>query len=80
MLTYALERGLQPFDRRTEADIERQLAEGNYSFQTLIYGIVHSLPFQQSRGEALAPRQTVPAKTNAANTNMPKTNLKEPPK
>jgi hypothetical protein len=64
MLTYALERGLQPFDRRTEADIERQLTESNYSFQTLIYGIVHSLPFQQSRGEAPAPRQTVAAKTN----------------
>src|SRR5580658_8814724 len=70
MLTYALERGLQPFDRRTEADIERQLAESNYSFQTLIYGIVHSLPFQQSRGEAPAPRTTVAAKTN----------LKESPK
>jgi mono/diheme cytochrome c family protein len=80
MLTYALERGLQPFDRRTEADIERQLTESNYSFQTLIYGIVHSLPFQQSRGEAPAPRQTVTAKTNPVNANMPKTNLKEPPK
>jgi mono/diheme cytochrome c family protein len=72
MLTYALERGLEPFDRHTEADIERQLKESNYSFQTLIYGIVHSLPFQQSRGEAAAPRPTVSVKTNL--------NLKEPPK
>jgi hypothetical protein len=64
MLTYALERGLQTYDRRTEAEINRQLSESNYSFQTLIYGIVHSLPFQQSRGEAPAPRPTVTAKTN----------------
>jgi mono/diheme cytochrome c family protein len=70
MLTYALERGLEPYDRRTEADIQRQLAASNYSFQTLIYGIVHSLPFQQSRGEAPAPKSTVAVKTN----------LKESPK
>jgi mono/diheme cytochrome c family protein len=70
MLTYALERGLQPYDRRTEAEINRQLAAANYSFQTLIYGIVHSLPFQQSRGEAPAPPSTAAAKTN----------LKESPK
>jgi mono/diheme cytochrome c family protein len=70
MLTYALERGLEPYDRRTEADIQRQLTASNYSFQTLIYGIVHSLPFQQSRGEAPAPKSTVAVKTN----------LKESPK
>jgi mono/diheme cytochrome c family protein len=64
MLTYALERGLEAYDRRTEADILRQLTGSNYAFQTLIYGIVHSLPFQQSRGEAPAPRSTVAVKSN----------------
>jgi hypothetical protein len=57
MLTYALGRGLESFDRRTVNDIGRQLAASNYSFQTLIYGIVHSVPFQQSRGEGPAPHQ-----------------------
>ena len=73
MLTYALERGLQPYDRRTEADIERRLAEQNYSFQSLIFGIVHSAPFQQSRGEAPAARQAsgqASRPTVAANTSL----------
>ena len=49
MLTYALERGLQPYDRRTVADIKRKLAAETIRFQTLIYEIVHSLPFQIAR-------------------------------
>jgi hypothetical protein len=75
MLTYALERGLEPYDRRTEADIQRQLAASSYSFQTLIYGIVHSLPFQQSRGESSPTTPPAPKSTVAV-----KTNLKESPK
>jgi mono/diheme cytochrome c family protein len=75
MLTYALERGLEPYDRRTEADIQRQLAASDYSFQTLIYGIVHSLPFQQSRGVSSPPAPPAPKSTVAV-----KTNLKESPK
>jgi hypothetical protein len=70
MLTYALERGLLPYDRRAEREIDRQLANSNYAFQSLIYGIVHSLPFQQSRGEAPAPRTAMAGKTD----------LKEPAK
>lgn len=53
MLTYSLGRGLERFDRRTLDSITRKLAASDYRFQTLIYEIVHSLPFQQRRGETL---------------------------
>jgi hypothetical protein len=53
MLTYSLGRGLGPYDRRTVDQIDRQLAAAGYGFQTLIYEIVRSLPFQSRRGEQL---------------------------
>ena len=51
MLTYALGRGLKPYDNRALDDIDRQLSASQYKFQTLIYAVVHSLPFQARRGE-----------------------------
>jgi Protein of unknown function (DUF1592)/Protein of unknown function (DUF1588)/Protein of unknown function (DUF1587)/Protein of unknown function (DUF1585)/Protein of unknown function (DUF1595) len=51
MMTYALGRGLQPYDRRTLDAIDRKLAGTGYHFQDLIYEIVRSAPFQQRRGE-----------------------------
>ncbi len=51
MLTYALGRGLQPFDRRAVDQIDRNLAAGGYKFQTLIREVIRSVPFQQRRGE-----------------------------
>jgi hypothetical protein len=53
MLTYALGRGLERFDNRTVDGIDQKLAASGYKFQTLIYEIVHSLPFQMGRGEAV---------------------------
>jgi len=50
MLTYALGRGLEPYDRTTVSQMERRLAASDYKFQTLIYEIVRSLPFQMRRG------------------------------
>jgi cytochrome c5 len=55
MLTYSLGRGLQRFDRRAVNEITAKLAASGYRFQTLIFEIVQSLPFQQRRGEAAAP-------------------------
>ena len=52
MLTYALGRGLEPYDRTTVAQIERRLAASDYKFQSMIYEIVRSLPFQMRRGQA----------------------------
>jgi hypothetical protein len=53
MLTYALGRGLERYDRKTVEGITRKLEASDYRFQTLIYEIVRSLPFQQRRGETL---------------------------
>ncbi len=53
LLTYALERGLEAYDARTVSGIEREMAAKDYGFQTLIFAIVHSTPFSQSRGEAV---------------------------
>jgi mono/diheme cytochrome c family protein len=53
MLTYALGRGLERYDKRTVNDITRKLAASGDQFQTLIDEIVQSLPFQSRRGEAL---------------------------
>jgi hypothetical protein len=53
MLTYALGRGLERYDRKTVEGITRKLEASDYRFQTLIYEIVRSLPFQQRRGETM---------------------------
>jgi mono/diheme cytochrome c family protein len=54
MLTYALRRGLKPYDRRTVETIHRAVAADGYRFKTLVYQIVKSLPFQSRRGEDIA--------------------------
>lgn len=52
MLTYALGRGLHPYDRGTVNGINRDMAADGYRFQSLIFDIVHSAPFQMGRGDA----------------------------
>jgi hypothetical protein len=59
MLTYALGRGLERYDKRTVEEINRKVASSGYKFQALVYEIVRSLPFQQRRGEM---SKAVPAK------------------
>jgi hypothetical protein len=54
MLTYALSRGLKPYDKRTVDEIDDKLAASGYGFQTLVTEIVRSLPFQSRRGEAVS--------------------------
>jgi mono/diheme cytochrome c family protein len=51
MLTYALGRGLHPYDRPTVNGINRDMAASGYHFQSLIFDIVHSAPFQMGRGD-----------------------------
>ena len=60
MLTYALGRGLERYDAPTVEGIQRRLADSGYGFQTLIFEIVRSLPFQSRRGEFLTTEK--PAK------------------
>ncbi len=52
MLTYALGRGLEPYDRRTIRMIARRLPQHDYRFSGLVLEIVKSLPFQMRRGVA----------------------------
>ncbi|MDA1311820.1 MAG: DUF1592 domain-containing protein [Acidobacteria bacterium] len=51
MLTYALGRGLERFDRSTVDSIVSTLAEDDYRFSRLIAEIVKSKPFRMRRGE-----------------------------
>ena len=52
MLIYALGRGLEKYDQRTVEAILRKLGADNYGFQSLVFEISKSLPFQSRRGEA----------------------------
>ncbi len=51
MLTYALGRGLERYDRRTVEEVGAKAAASGYRFQTLVHEIARSLPFQMRRGE-----------------------------
>jgi len=51
LLTYALGRGLERYDRPTVKQIAKQLAADDYRFSTLVLEIVRSLPFQMRRGD-----------------------------
>ena len=51
LMTYSLGRGLERYDKRTVDEINRKLAANGYPFQSLVFEIVRSLPFQSRRGE-----------------------------
>jgi Protein of unknown function (DUF1592)/Protein of unknown function (DUF1588)/Protein of unknown function (DUF1587)/Protein of unknown function (DUF1585)/Protein of unknown function (DUF1595)/Ca-dependent carbohydrate-binding module xylan-binding/Planctomycete cytochrome C len=55
MLTYALGRGLERFDRPAVNSIARRLASADYRFSRLVLEIVNSLPFQMRRGDGGKP-------------------------
>ncbi len=55
IMTYALGRGVQDYDKRALAKIDAAVAADGYHFQTLIYEVVRSLPFQSRRGEFVNP-------------------------
>ncbi len=66
MMVYALGRGLKPYDKRTVGAIDDQLAANGYGFQTLVSEIVHSLPFQERRGEEVTTDNQAKPKQIAA--------------
>ncbi len=51
MLTYALGRGLERYDRSTVKGITKQIAATDYRFSSLVQSIVASRPFQMRRGD-----------------------------
>ncbi len=56
VMTYALGRGMQPYDNRTLNQITKAVEADGQHFQTLIYEVVRSLPFQSRRGELITQR------------------------
>jgi hypothetical protein len=57
MLTYALGRGIESYDRPVVDEITQRLAVNGYKFSTLVMGIVDSKPFQmQPVGGNIASR------------------------
>src|SRR5438132_4729291 len=49
LLTYALGRGIEPFDMPAIRKIVRSAASADYRWSSLIIGVVNSVPFQMSR-------------------------------
>jgi len=49
LLTYALGRGLERYDKRTVRDIAKRIEAKDYRFSNLVIEIVNSLPFQMRR-------------------------------
>jgi mono/diheme cytochrome c family protein len=60
LLTYALGRGLQPYDMPAVRAIVGDAARTGYRFSSIVSGIVNSTPFQK-RVTVLEPRATVAA-------------------
>ena len=52
LMTYALGRGLEYYDKRTVDSIVKRLEKNGYRFNELVGGIATSLPFDKKRGEA----------------------------
>ena len=52
LLTYALGRGVEYYDRPAIRVIVREAAPDDYSWSSLILGVVRSLPFQMRRSES----------------------------
>ncbi|WCJ59654.1 DUF1592 domain-containing protein [Fontisphaera persica] len=57
MLTYALGRGLEYYDRCAVDKITANLPRRGHKFSALVLEIVHSVPFQNQRGEAAVAQQ-----------------------
>jgi len=57
---------MQPYDNRSLEQINKTLAADDYHFQTLIFEVVRSLPFQSRRGENVVSQATPKSKEIAA--------------
>ena len=52
LLTYAVGRGVEYYDRPAIRAIVRQAEENDYRWSSLILGVTRSLPFQMRRSES----------------------------
>ncbi|HMC63712.1 MAG TPA: DUF1585 domain-containing protein, partial [Gemmataceae bacterium] len=64
MLTYAVGRGMEAFDKCTIDKIAESLARNNYRFSALVIDIAKSDPFEMRRGRTVSrkPDDKPPAK------------------
>ncbi|HEX4810265.1 MAG TPA: DUF1592 domain-containing protein [Bryobacteraceae bacterium] len=51
LMTYALGRGVEDYDRLAERQIVRNMGAQDYRFSALVLGIVDSMPFRMGRGD-----------------------------
>ena len=51
MLTFAIGRGLEFYDKRAVDGIIKQMERDGFKFETLVIGVAKSLPFDMKRGE-----------------------------
>ena len=68
LLTFALGRGVESYDRPAINDIVRYVNANGDRFSSLVFGIVHSAPFQLRQGNGAMPNsitQTAALKTRA---------------
>ena len=66
LLTYALGRGLEYYDKPAVGKIVEHAEDGDFLFHELIYAVVESVPFQKRRGDwAGLEAATVGKKTDA---------------
>jgi len=54
LLTYALGRGMEPYDKCAVDEICRRLPKRDYKFSELVLQITRSVPFQMRRGDIAA--------------------------
>jgi hypothetical protein len=52
LLTFALGRGLEYYDRCAVDEITRETAQNQYRFSSLVWAVVKSAPFQLRRGDS----------------------------
>jgi hypothetical protein len=57
MLTYAVGRGLENYDRRAVGGVAAELAKNDYKFTSLVVAIVQSDPFLKRRGQERPARK-----------------------
>jgi len=51
LMTYALGRGVEVYDQPAIRSVLNSARAGNYSFSSLVLGIVNSTPFQMRRSQ-----------------------------
>jgi len=60
LLTYALGRGLESYDRAAIASVTHRVQQADYRFSALIQAIVESVPFQMRRQSPMATAELKP--------------------